>query len=206
MTGTPADRGTPTTDERLRAHTIGELRPYADKVVIAEYDPAWPRRFEREAARIGTALGASALTIDHIGSTSVPGLAAKPIIDIAMAVADSSDEDAYVPAVERAGYELRIREADWHEHRVFRARTALGHGRDVNLHVYSAGCVLLERYRVFRDRLRANDDDRARYERTKRELAARDWKYVQNYADAKTAVVDEIVRAAGEPTGACLTY
>jgi hypothetical protein len=73
-------------------------------------------------------LGCQALQIEHIGSTAVPSLAAKPIIDILLVVADSSDEPAYVAILEFAGYFLRIREPNWHEHRMFK-----GPGRDINL-------------------------------------------------------------------------
>jgi GrpB-like predicted nucleotidyltransferase (UPF0157 family) len=128
------------------------------------------------------------LSIDHVGSTSVPGLAAKPLIDINLVVPDTTDEDAYVPKLEAIGYELRVREPDWYEHRMLR-----GHDPPVNLHVFPPNCEEVERMRRFRDHLRTNDADREFYERTKRELAAQEWKYVQNYADAKTTVVKEIL-------------
>ena len=135
------------------------------------------------------ALGSRALSIDHVGSTSVPGLAAKPIIDIAVTVADSTNEAAYVPDLEAAGYQLRIREPDWFEHRLFK-----GPEVDVNLHLFSRDCVEVERMIVFRDRLRTNDDDRHLYECTKRELASRRWKYVQHYANAKSEVITTILK------------
>ena len=131
--------------------------------------------------------------MEHVGSTSVPGLAAKPIIDISLAVADSADEQAYVPALEAAGYFLRIREPDWFEHRGFGRRDVR-----VNLHVFSAGCAEIERMLRFRDHLRRDDADRELYERTKRELAQRQWKYVQHYADAKSAVVEAILARADD--------
>src|SRR5262249_6635141 len=113
------------------------------------------------------------------------------IVDIVLVVPDSSDENAYVPSLEAAGYVLRIREPDWYEHRLFK-----GPDTNVNLHTFSEGCEEIDRMLAFRDWLRANDEDRERYERAKRELAAREWKYVQNYADAKTAVVQEILARA----------
>lgn len=183
----------PLTDDEIRAHTIGELLPHAAPILIADYDPAWPALFEREAARIRPALGDRALVIEHVGSTSVPGLAAKPCIDILLAVPDSSDEPAYVPAMEAAGYVLRIREPDWYEHRVFK-----GPDTNVNLHVFSPGCPEIERMLGFRDWLRSHPADRELYERTKRELAGQEWTFVQNYADAKGAVVEAIIaRASG---------
>jgi GrpB-like predicted nucleotidyltransferase (UPF0157 family) len=132
--------------------------------------------------------------VEHVGSTSVAGLAAKPIIDIVLAVADSADEAAYVASLEAQGYTLRIREPDWCEHRMLEGSDA-----DVNLHVFSAGCPEIDRLLLFRDRLRADPAERNRYAAVKRELAAQPWRHVQNYAQAKTAVVNEIVaRAQGD--------
>jgi len=118
-------------------------------------------------------------------------LIAKPIVDVLLAVPDSSDEATYVPPMEQVGYILRIREPDWHQHRVFK-----GPDTDINLHVFSEACPEIERMLLFRDWLRSNADDRERYARTKRELTQRTWKYTQNYADAKTAVVEEIIARA----------
>jgi GrpB-like predicted nucleotidyltransferase (UPF0157 family) len=178
-------------EAKLRAATVGELKPLSGPVELIDYDPAWPGLFQREAERIRAVLGERAVLVEHTGSTSVPGLAAKPIIDITLAVPDSGDEKAYAPALAAAGYVLRIREPDWYEHRVFK-----GPDTSVNLHVFSEGCAEIDRMLSFRDWLRANAADRELYERTKRELAAREWKYVQDYADAKTAVVEEIVARA----------
>ena len=89
---------------------INERPRHDGPITLADYDDAWPGRFEREARRIRTALGVRALLVEHTGSTSVPRMAAKPIIDIVLAVPDSSDEDDYVPALEAEGYHLRIRE------------------------------------------------------------------------------------------------
>ena len=162
-------------------------------VVLAEYDPEWPKRFDREAAKIRAALGERALQLEHVGSTSVPGLAAKPVIDLLLVVADSADEDAYVPALEAVGYVLRVREPEWQEHRLLKTPQA-----DVNVHVFAPGAREAKRLLAFRDHLRGNDADRELYERTKRELAQRTWKYTQNYADAKTDVVEEILSRAAD--------
>lgn len=178
-------------EEQLQAITVGGPPRTYQPVVIADYDPEWPRWFERAEEQIRSALGDRVLRLDHVGSTSVPGLAAKPLIDINVVVADTTDGDAYVPALEAAGYVFRVREPDWFEHRMFR-----GSDPPVNLHVFPDGCEEVERMVVFRDWLRTNDADRELYERTKRELAAQEWKYVQNYADAKTAVVAEIMSRA----------
>jgi GrpB-like predicted nucleotidyltransferase (UPF0157 family) len=185
-----------TSEEALRAVTIGELVVLDGPVTLVEYDPAWPDRFEREAAKIRAALGDRVRLLEHAGSTSVPGLPAKPIIDIVLAVPDSSNEAAYVPSMEAAGYVLRIREPEWFEHRLFR-----GVDPSANIHVFTEGADEIRRMLAFRDWLRRHDDDRLLYERTKRELAARDWRYVQHYADAKTDVVAEIMDRALEGGG-----
>jgi GrpB-like predicted nucleotidyltransferase (UPF0157 family) len=171
--------------------TVGELQPVSGQIELVDYDPAWPGLFAREAERIRAALGERVVLLEHTGSTSVPGLAAKPIIDMTLAVPDSSDEDSYAPALEAAGYVLRIREPDWHEHRVFK-----GPDTNVNLHVFSDGCPEIDRMLRFRDWLRTDKADRELYEQTKRKLAAREWTYVQDYADAKTLVVEEIIARA----------
>lgn len=160
-------------------------------IVLEEYDPGWVARFQVEKSRIAFALGARALRIEHVGSTSVPGLAAKPIIDILLVVQDASDEGAYVSALQRAGYVLRVREPEFYEHRMFRTPA-----RDVHLHVFGDRCVEVERMLAFRDRLRAHPADRTLYEDTKRRLASRDWPTMQDYADAKTGVVEDILRRA----------
>jgi GrpB-like predicted nucleotidyltransferase (UPF0157 family) len=182
-----------TSEAAMRAVTTGELAVLAGPVQLAEYDPEWPVQFERDAARIRATLGDQVRLLEHVGSTSVPGLAAKPIIDLVLAVPDSTDEAAYVPPMETAGYVLRIREPEWLEHRLFKGTDPVA-----NIHVFSEGTHEIERMLAFRDWLRDHDDDRVLYERTKRELAARDWKYVQHYADAKTEVVAAIMARALE--------
>ena len=184
----------PTPEEQIREYTIGELERHDAPITLVPYDPEWPRLYEREAARIREALGDRLIRIEHTGSTSVPGLAAKPVIDITLVVADSADEASYVPQLEGAGYVLRIREPDWYEHRLFK-----GPDTNTNVHTFSAGSPEIERMVAFRDWLRSNDDDRARYERTKRDLASRDWQYVQHYADAKTEIVEAIMARALAP-------
>ena len=163
--------------------------------MLVEYDPEWPAWFAQAEEQIRGALGDAVLQLDHVGSTSVPGLAAKPLIDINLVVADTTDEAAYVPQLEAVGYSLRVREPEWYEHRLLR-----GFDPPVNLHVFSAGCEEVERMLVFRDWLLSNDSDRELYARTKRELARKEWKYVQNYADAKTAAIQEIMARAQSST------
>jgi GrpB-like predicted nucleotidyltransferase (UPF0157 family) len=184
------------TEEQILAVRIGEVVPLSGPIYISEYDPEWPQLFAREAARIRAVLGDQVLLLEHVGSTSVPELAAKPRIDLLLVVVDSANEPAYVPSMEAAGYVLCIREPDWYEHRVFK-----GPDTDINLHVFSLGCPEIDRMLLFRDWLRGNTSDRQLYERTKRDLARRTWKYTQNYADAKTAVVEEILTRAGGEDG-----
>ena len=186
----------PLTEEQIRAAQVGELVPLVAPIQIVDYDPEWPRLYEREAERVQSALSDRALLIEHVGSTSVPGLAAKPKIDMLLVVANSADESAYVPALEAAAYLLTIREPDWYEHRMFK-----GPDTDINLHVFSSGCREINRMLLFRDWLRSNESDRRLYERTKRELASNNWKYMQNYADAKTTVVEEILARAQKNSG-----
>jgi GrpB-like predicted nucleotidyltransferase (UPF0157 family) len=178
-------------EEYLRTSTVGELTPLAGQIVLVEYDPQWPHRFQNEAKRIRTVLGEHALRIEHVGSTSVPGLSAKPIIDIVLVVIDSANELAYAPALEKAGYQLRIREPGWYEHRMFKSAEG-----DVNLHLFSADCPEIDRMVTFRDWLRTSAEDRELYARSKTTLAQKHWKYTQNYADAKTAVVERIMLRA----------
>lgn len=178
---------------RMRAATIGEPQRIDGAIELLPYDDAWPRLYAVEAARVTGVLGTKALLLEHVGSTSVPGLPAKPIIDMLLVVADSSAEDDYVAPMERAGYVLRIRERDWYEHRLLRGPNA-----SINLHVFSSGCVEIDRMLRFRNHLRTDASDRELYAQTKRELAARRWNYVQEYADAKTEVVEAIITRAGE--------
>ena len=176
-------------EARAREVIIGDVESPA--IVVVDYDPAWPGRFRREAAKIRAALGKAALAIEHIGSTSVPGLSAKPIVDILLVVEDSSNEASYVPALEGAGYVLRVRERDFHEHRMLRTAA-----RDVHVHVFSPGSPEIDRYLLLRDHLRRDEEDRAIYARTKRDLATRDWPSMQHYAEAKTEVIEGIIARA----------
>ena len=184
-----------TNEADLRAVTIGEPTRADGPITLADYDPGWPALYEHEAARIRAALGDRVMLLEHAGSTSVPGLAAKPVIDIVLGVADPADEAAYVPDLETAGYALRIREPDWFEHRMFKDTDP-----SVQVHVFARDSTEIVRMLAFRDRLRTHDDERQLYEKAKRELGARHWTFVQDYADAKGEVVEGIIaRALAEP-------
>jgi GrpB-like predicted nucleotidyltransferase (UPF0157 family) len=190
----PGDPREPRTQAEIQAITVDMLKPLTGPIPFVEYDPQWPGLFAREEARIRGILGDRVVRLEHTGSTSVPGLAAKPIVDITMTVADVLDEPAWVPDLEAAGYRLVIREQEpeWYDHRVLK-----GPDTNINLHVFSAGCRELDRMVGFRDWLRTHEDDRKLYEATKRELLKREWTYVQNYADAKGEVVEQIAARAG---------
>jgi GrpB-like predicted nucleotidyltransferase (UPF0157 family) len=165
-------------------------------IVIADPDPAWPARFAAVRDRVRAALGARALDVQHIGSTAVPGLAAKPIVDVLLTVADVADEGGYAGALEAAGFALRVREPG---HRMFRTP-----GRDVHLHVYEPDSPEVADLDL-RDRLRHSADDRALYAATKRELARRPWADMNEYADAKSDVIAGILgraRSSGGRSGA----
>jgi len=178
-------------DRALAKVTIGGPQALTGPIEIRDYHPAWPALYLREAERIRGVLGDRVVRLEHVGSTSVPGMPAKPVIDIVLEVLDSSDEPLYLPEMEEAGYVLRIREPDWFEHRLFK-----GSNRNVNLHVFSADCTETGRMVLFRDWLQSNDADRDLYTRTKRALASRNWKYLQQYPDAKTTVVTDIMSRA----------
>lgn len=171
--------------------TVGTPERQSGPIELRDHDLAWAATFRDQAVRIHDALGRRANRIEHVGSTAVPDLLAKPIIDIVLEVPDAADEGAYVPELATLGYVLRIREPGWFEHRLLR-----GHRPQVNLHVFGAGCPETDRMVRFRDWLRANPADRDRYAAAKRELAAREWTYLQQYADAKTEVIAAIVARA----------
>ncbi len=157
-------------------------------VRIVDYDPTWPQRFETERDRISSAMHSVAHRIEHIGSTSVPGLAAKPVIDVMVTVNDPDDDVSFVPALFGAGYPLRVIEP---EHRMFRTPQ-----RDVHVHLWRSGGDDERRHLLFRDWLCESVDDRQRYETVKRELAKREWGDSNDYAQAKTDVIAEVMERA----------
>jgi GrpB-like predicted nucleotidyltransferase (UPF0157 family) len=186
----------PETDAELAAiHVNGPSPPHNATVHLVPYDPAWPAQYAAERAKVRSALGERALVLEHVGSTSIPGMAAKPIIDIVLGVASSADEDAYVPALTAQGYRLHIREPDWHEHRLMKGADPV-----VNLHIFTAGSPEIARMVAFRDRCRTHPDELALYLDTKRELASRTWRYIQHYANAKAEVVEAIIGRASAQT------
>ncbi len=180
----PADR------RKRAAHLDAVLIGGREKraVVLAEYDPKWPTYLENQRARIQNALGETATRIEHVSSTAMPGLAAKPIIDVPVTVADVDNEGAFVPALGAAGYELRVREPG---HRMLRTPT-----RDVHVHLWRDGDPEVHRYLWFRDRLRCSPEDRRAYEQLKRDLARADRADMNDYADAKGPLIESILARA----------
>jgi GrpB-like predicted nucleotidyltransferase (UPF0157 family) len=160
-------------------------------VEIVNYQPSWVERFEHQRDRIRRTLGSAVREIEHVGSTSVPELAAKPIVDIMVTVDDPDDETKFAPQMEVLGYLLRVREPG---HRMFRTVE-----RDVHVHFWVAGSADAERHLVFRDWLRSHPEDRAEYERAKRDLAGR-WQDMNYYAEAKTGIIQMIIERAQSPT------
>ncbi|MHB1533465.1 MAG: GrpB family protein [Acidimicrobiales bacterium] len=164
-------------------------------VVIADADPTWPAQYEAYAAALQSLLGERLLLVEHIGSTSVPGLAAKPVIDIAAGIEDPDDEPAYLPDLLTAGWELRVREPG---HRCLHAEPAVQRSDGeptlpANLHCCRPGSPEIGRYLLLRDRLRADPATRARYADLKRSLATRRWADMNLYADAKRPLIRELL-------------
>ena len=178
-------------DEYIQKVIVNGNVEHNQTIQLNPYDEKWPALFEREKERILKILKDKALMIEHIGSTSVPGLMAKPIIDILLVVEDAGKEEDYMDDLCRHGYILREREPDFENHHMFK-----GPDTDIHLHVFSKGSKEIEKYLLFRNYLRLHDDARELYENTKKELAKKTWKYVQNYADAKSEVVQKILSDA----------
>ncbi|GAA0944205.1 GrpB family protein [Nonomuraea longicatena] len=178
-------------EEEIRKAHVGAPTRLDGQVTLVDHDPAWPRHYAVTAAAVRDALGEVA--VEHVGSTSVPGLPAKPILDVLLCLDDPADESAYVPALAPLGFALHIREPEWYEHRVLKREAG---PMPVNLHVLPTDCEEVRRMLAFRDRLRSDERDRELYAATKRELAGRTWAYVQNYADAKSEVVEAVLARA----------
>jgi GrpB-like predicted nucleotidyltransferase (UPF0157 family) len=162
----------------------------ATDIEMSDPDPAWPQRYEEIAVQIRQALGWRAIALDHVGSTSVPGLAAKPVIDIDLTVADPDREERYMPALEAIGFLLVVREPWWFGHRALRSDRPR-----CNLHVFGPDSPETFRHRLFREWLRGNPDDRALYAAAKRQAAseANDrGEHVMQYNARKEQVIREI--------------
>lgn len=181
------------TGDQAARRAVGD-RPLSPTraIVIDSYDPQWPAMFAGHEARIREALGSRALAVEHVGSTAVPGLAAKNRLDIDVIVTDPADEDAYVPPLATAGYVLRTRDENWYEHRCL---WTPDHG--VNLHVFGPDCDEHLRHLIFRDWLRAHPEDRDRYAVEKRRIAEEHPLDIALYVHHKTAFVVDVLRRCG---------
>ncbi|MET0419689.1 MAG: GrpB family protein [Actinoplanes sp.] len=182
------------TPEQLNAGLVGEPPKRWQSIVIEEYDPAWADRFAAARSEITEALGDLVIGVEHVGSTSVPGLPAKSIIDIDLLIDDTEDESGYLPALARFGYRLVLREPWWHGHRML-----VGPAEDIHLHVWPRAAPEPVRHRLFRDWLRAHPADRELYAAAKRRLAPD----ADRYSLAKNEVIDQIfdrIFALGEIT------
>lgn len=171
--------------------TTGSERPVTDLVEVSPYREEWAAAFEAWWTRLAAALGHTAVRIEHVGSTAVPGLEAKPVIDIQVSVDDVDDEARYVPAIEGLGVSLRLREPG---HRYF--RPAGGLPRNVQIHVCEAGGEWERDHLLFRDYLRADPEAREAYARLKRELAERYRDDRLAYTEGKTGFILDALEEA----------
>ncbi|MFN8674168.1 MAG: GrpB family protein [Candidatus Sericytochromatia bacterium] len=178
-------------EERLKEVTIGQINILNSTIYLTEYNPEWAYKFEALKNNINKALGEKVIKLEHVGSTSIINMPAKPIIDLVLEVEDSSIEISYVPQLEEIGYKLKIREPNWFEHRLLKSSD-----NKVNLHVFSKGCKESDRMISFRDWLNKHHQDFELYKNRKLELSKKTWKYTQEYADAKSEVVLDILTRA----------
>jgi GrpB-like predicted nucleotidyltransferase (UPF0157 family) len=206
----------PTRDEILRfdepAVPPGEspwvVPPVPSAIEVVEYDPRWPDAARRIIDRLRRALGTRAVRIEHVGSTAVPGLPAKPVIDLDLTVADPAAEQAWLPQLQAAGFVLTVREPWWHGHRLLRGGRAGGGSHDgddtelpSNVHVFGPDSPELVKHVVFRDWLRADAADRDRYAAAKREAAGGPEQRMTEYNARKEAVVHEVYERAFRAAG-----
>lgn len=174
-------------------------RPSRRGLHIVDYKDYWPDDFSELQARIRSALGPATLDVHHVGSTSVPGLSARSVIDIDLVVADPADEAAYVPALERVGLVLYFRQPLYYGHRFLGCQEP-----DANIHVYGPDCPDVARHLIFRDWLRAHPEDRDKYEAVKRDVAVvaeGKGETGNQYGKRKEWVVREILSRAFEANG-----
>jgi len=175
----------PPTDEEIAQARVVPVA--AARVQVVPPDPGWVDDYERVRARVLGALGARALSVEHVGSTAVPGLWAKPVIDVDVTVADSGDEASYLPNLEAAGFVLMVREPEWHQHRCLRGPAPVA-----NVHVWSPGSVEPQRTAAFRDWLLEHEDDRVAYGELKARLADQGFTDVMDYNAAKGGLIYDI--------------
>lgn len=186
-------------DEPPAGETPWVVEPSVGRIEIVEPDPAWPDVFADIAERVRRALGARVLHLEHVGSTAVPDLPAKPVIDIDLIVASPADEDAWCAPLQRAGFTLTVREPWWYEHRVLKLADPRAH-----LHVFSPAAPEPWKHRIFRDHLRRDTSDRELYARTKRDaakLATDAEETMMAYNARKEAVIHDVYARAFRAAG-----
>ncbi|MFG3701714.1 GrpB family protein [Micromonospora sp. NPDC047620] len=184
------------TPEQMATALVGEPPRRWESIVIEDYDPVWADRFAAASSSLHDVLGDLIIDVEHVGSTSVPGLAAKPVIDIDLLIADTADESRYIPTLERLGYRLVLREPWWHGHRML-----VNSAEDINLHVWPQAAPEPVRHRLFRDWLRSHSEDRELYASTKRRLARDTAHHPSDYSLAKNDVIDAIFARIFAATG-----
>ncbi|WP_209008818.1 GrpB family protein [Pseudovibrio japonicus] len=162
--------------------------PEKREIKIERYNPRWPEIYEVHKEKVSKAFSGIEHRTEHIGSTSVNGLAAKPIVDMLVVISDPGNEKLYREAMENQGYQLRVREPDFDEHRMFRTFE-----QDVHIHVFPEGSKEVERYLLFRDHLRRHADVRSGYEALKRKQSEKNWSDMNAYAEAKTEFIETII-------------
>jgi GrpB-like predicted nucleotidyltransferase (UPF0157 family) len=175
------------TPEQMAAALVGERPKRWSSIVIEDYDPAWAQRFAAVSRRLREALGGRVAGLEHVGSTSVPDLPAKPVIDIDLLLDDTAEESRYVPGLEALGYRLVLREPWWYGHRML-----VSSAEDVHLHVWPRDAPEPIRHRLFRDWLRSHPEDRELYASAKRRLAGDTTDRPGDYNLAKNDVIDDI--------------
>jgi GrpB-like predicted nucleotidyltransferase (UPF0157 family) len=165
----------------------------SDSVVIVAYDPDWPRRFVEERQRLEAVFAGLEAVVEHVGSTAVPGLGAKPVIDVMVGLRALADVEARIPELEAAGYEyVREYQAQLPERRYFR-KPRRG-PRAFHVHCVIEGGDFWIRHLAFRDYLRAHPESAAAYDALKRDLAMRFPK--SEYTDAKTPFIERVLASA----------
>lgn len=171
----------------MAAAVVGDFPASRAAVTVVDYDPRWTEQFRSMKDQLKRALGGTALSIEHVGSTSVPELPAKPIIDVDIVVANADDEDKYISALGTLGMRMVIREPWWHGHRMF----VDDHGA-ANIHIWPDGAAEPVRHILFRDWLRTHQDDLERYAQVKRNLSVEFNDEPDRYNLAKNTVIDQI--------------
>ncbi|MEN6410302.1 MAG: GrpB family protein [Anaerolineaceae bacterium] len=166
------------------------------EIVVADYDPAWARAFAEEKQRIQTAIGETLTGIEHVGSTAVPGLAAKPVIDLLVGIRSLADAPRCVAPLAALGYRyIPEYEADLPERRYFQRQNAEGEHTH-HIHMVEPGSEFWRRHLLFRDYLRAHPETAVEYAALKRALAAQYRSDRAGYTDAKSDFIARVMAQA----------